>query len=274
MIAKGIPGYEAALPQDQAFVIRQLQITKDWACNTCHKTGNVMDICSRGVIVRDCMCNTVRKIKGKRKTLFDDSGMPNRYLDASPDKWQNMGRDDREKALNHATFNVVSSFCKRLPAMLKEGYSLFFVGPHGVGKTYLSCCIANTGIVYELDVKYCTIAGIVQMMIGGWRDDELAHTVSKFRDADLLIIDDVDKLYRTATGIEASLFDNLLRDRLQMAKSCIFTSNKTVDELMDHYGPAIVSMLHERCAELVVAGEDYRSKELEVVRRAILNNGN
>lgn len=245
---------------------------KDWACKNCGNTGTVLKVDGINLKTSDCMCHVIHQRKLVQDEKFSESNIPELYRHATVDKWQNPGRNDVEKSLNHASFHIVHHYQRKVATMVKKGHGLYLTGPNGVGKTFLGCAIGLKAAAAGLNIRYYTMAAITRAQIDGWFQDEAKATMAGIRSADLLIIDDLDKIYRTKTELETTLFDNLLRDRLQASRPCIFTSNRTIDDAKDDFGPHIYSMLNEHCAELVFVGDDYRKSMSEQIRRDILGS--
>ena len=254
-------------------VVSHYQRVTDWACVNCGNTGTLLEVRCGVARTKDCMCRLVHRRKLKQRELLDESNIPELYHGVELAAWTNPGRDQKEVALNNASFHVVDEYVKRITAMVQKGYGLYLTGQNGVGKTLLACAVGNRAAAAGIRVRYYTMAEIVRLQIDGWFEEESKAIVAGVRDAKILIIDDMDKVYKTKTGIETSLFDNLLRERLQSKRPCIFTSNRTIVDAQDDFGPHIYSMLKEHCAELVFVGADYRANMSEAIRRDILNGG-
>lgn len=262
-----------ALPLDkEQLVINHYMRVQDWACTNCAHIGTVIKV-NGNIRTADCICKIIRKRKILADKLRASSNMPHRYYDADIRKWINTGRTDKELALNNASFHAVEQYANNLSKMIVKGYGLYLTGPNGVGKTYLACAVANRAMSAGMSVKYYTMSTIIQTEIKGWRDQEASDVMTGIKKSKLLIIDDIDKVYRTSTGIETALFDNLLRERLQANRPCIFTSNRTIGDAGSDYSEHIASMLVEHCAELVFIGNDHRRNMSESIRREILNGG-
>lgn len=245
--------------------------TKEWACGNCGNTGTILKV--EGVSIRSssCMCSLIRERNRKLDALRSESNLPEKYASVKVQDWSNPGRTPKEQSLNHASYHVVEKYGKDIKRVINCGYGLYLTGPNGVGKTFLACCIANSAINAGFRVRYYTMAQIVRMQINGWFDEDSKEDIESIRRADLLVLDDLDKVYKTKTGIETSLFDNMLRERLQANLACVFTSNRTTADAKDDFGPHIYSMLKEHCAEIVIVGSDYRSSDQINVRRKIIN---
>lgn len=264
--------YSNLSERDYLLLVNHYTHVKDWACANCHQTGTLVKVDS-SIRTADCICKIIRKRKLIADKLRKESNIPPRYHDADLRKWINVGRNETERRINDDGYKVIESYVGNLSNVISKGYGLYLTGPNGVGKTYLACAIANKTVMLAKSVRYYTMAVIIQNEIRGWRDDEAAAIVKGIKKADLLIIDDLDKIYKTSTGIERALFDNLLRERLQGNKPCIFTSNRTIKDTHVDFSSHVASMLQEHCAEIVLVGQDHRQVLSSDIRRSILNGG-
>jgi len=247
------------------------QDVKDCYCPNCHGIGDVYKPKGTYVVSSHCICKVFLRRKELAEKLFDESNIPHMYQDADVSKWKNMGTESREQQLNQASFHTADVYSKTLQRMKDKGYGLFLCGPNGVGKTYLACAIGNAAAKCGYTIKFYTMNTIIQTQIRGWFHEDAKEIVDGISTADFLIIDDLDKIYRTKTGIETSLFDNMLRERLQRQRPCILTSNRTLSSAREDYSSSIHSMLLEQCAEIVFVGKDHRENISLDVRRDILS---
>jgi DNA replication protein DnaC len=258
---------------DREFLIRIYSLVDERYCENCYCTGRVVRLTNGVLFTSSCLCQHVVKRNADVARAFERSNIPSLYAEADVEIWTNMGSGHSGMGINRASHETVLAYAKSLARMREKGHGLFLCGPHGVGKTYLACAIGNAAIRARYQVGYYTMATIIQTHIRGWYEDDAKETVDAIATTDFLIIDDLDKIYKTKTGIETSLFDNLLRSRLQTGLPCVFTSNRTLTKAADDYSPAIHSMLVEHCAELVFTGSDFRARMSGDVRRDILDGG-
>jgi len=241
---------------------------QDWCCSNCANVGTVIRI--DGVVrTSDCICAVLRRKRLAVEKILGLSNIPKRYLQASFKNWFNCGSSEEEIELNNNSFRIVQAFSNNLSKMMKTGHGLYLAGPNGIGKTFLACAIAIRAAHCGFSVRYYTMSTIIQTEIRGWRDPESAAVMNGIKKAQLLIIDDIDKVYRTTTGIESALFDNLLRERLQANRPCIFTSNRTVMDAGADYSQSVASMLVEHCAELIFVGKDHRKNMSDTIIKEI-----
>lgn len=251
-------------------LINHYQKVCEWACMNCSKTGTVIKV-NGSIKTADCMCRIIKRKKEAYAKAWKESCIPNLYEGSELKKWRNTGRTPEEVAVNTDSFSVVEAYEKNVSQMITKGYGLFITGPNGVGKTYIATAIASKAIANSKVVRYYTMATIISNEMRGWKDDEAAAIARGMRKSELLIIDDLDKVYKTANRIETALFDNILRERLQSKRSCIFTSNRTIFDAKSDFSNHIASMLQEQCAEVVFVGEDYRSVRSVTLKKEILD---
>lgn len=266
-IQGNLPGYVNEI------IIRKLQ-KAEGDCKFCFGIGDIIYIKSNSIITKPCICKIIKAKKEVIEQRFKESMIPDRYRNADIDKWVNCGEIEEHKKLNDGNFLYVKNYQVQIGRMLDMGHGLFITGSHGTGKTFLAAAIGNAVTKISKSVRFYTITKIIQIEINGWYKEEQQASMNDILQSDLLIIDDVDKVRKTKNQIELAIFDGLLRDRLQRRKSCILTSNRTLKDTSEDFGPHIYSMLLEQCQEVVFLGKDYRNVLSDKIKRDILDGNN
>lgn len=259
--------HKLAWNQIEFLICRYQEVSN--GCKNCFTIGVVYSIIHNEIRSSDCICRVIERRKSKISKMYLESALPERYKDADIQKWQNPGVSKDEIELNQKSLVLIERYAADVRKHIASGTGLFICGPNGVGKTFLACAVSNVVIASNLSVKYFTLDKIIKTEIDGWRNEESKVLMDNISNADLLVVDDIDKVYRTKTGIENSLFDNLLRCRLQDNKPCIFTSNKTLDDILRTFGQSVYSMLVEQSCVIVLVGADYRKKISDNIRKAL-----
>lgn len=165
-------------------------------------------------------------------------------------------------------------YLKDLPDMKEQGLGILYAGPHGSGKTTLAMITMKYLIRAHWNV-YCTSLGeIVERIQASWNqpkdDDWGGDFIQRCRNADFLFIDDVGKEHRGASGFVQTVFDNLIRFRMQHRLPTFLTTNHTKDELEATYGASIISLLEGKTVPVTVNGEDHRrTVQRSKTRRAV-----
>ena len=141
--------------------------------------------------------------------------------------------------------------------------SLLFLGNTGVGKTFLSNCIAKELIDRYYSVIYLTANELFDCVAGVrmQKTDDLAvkELYGFISDCDLLIIDDLGtEMINTWT---ASQFFYLVNARLTAAKATIISTNLSMKAMRDIYSERVTSRIASGYTIVPVYGKDIRLKK-------------
>ena len=139
-----------------------------------------------------------------------------------------------------------------------KGENLLFVGGTGLGKTFLSACVANAVADKGFSVAYESAPRLFgKLEKARFNPDEgSASEVAALSACDLLIIDDLGTEL-PGSFVTAALY-SLVNDRLLAGKSMLVSTNLTIDEIARRYSPQIASRLQGSFQMLVFVGEDIR----------------
>lgn len=136
--------------------------------------------------------------------------------------------------------------------------NLMFVGGTGLGKTFMSACIANAVADKGYSVVYENAARLFSKLEKErFRpDEEICEETADFRSCDLLIIDDLGT-EMSGQFVTAALYD-LLTQRLTERRAMLISTNLNVDEMAKRYSPQIASRLQGNFRRLTFVGQDIR----------------
>lgn len=140
--------------------------------------------------------------------------------------------------------------------------NLLFYGPTGLGKTFLSSCIARELLDRGKTVLYQTAFSIFEIL----REYKFSLNKSEYApqqfdmllDVDLLIIDDLGTELNNSF-ISSELF-NVLNSRLLAGKKTIISTNLTLAQLHEAYSERIVSRIIGHYTILKFFGDDIRKQ--------------
>lgn len=143
----------------------------------------------------------------------------------------------------------------------KEFRNLFFYGDPGVGKSFLSNCIAKELIDQSKSVVYLSSFQLFDTLTKGKFDkDEQAEKINKhLLNCDLLIIDDLGT--ELVNSLTVSQLFLCLNERLLNRKSTIISTNLSLDSLVDIYSERIFSRITSNYTMLKLIGDDIRIKK-------------
>ena len=140
--------------------------------------------------------------------------------------------------------------------------NLFLSGPPGLGKTFLSACIARTVSENGFSVVYDTAGNVfaqfeAQKFLRDRPDGlEARDETRRCLNCDLLILDDLGS--ELTTQLTQSALYELVNTRLVANKHTIISSNLTMSDVAQRYAPQIVSRLDGEYHVLPFFGDDIR----------------
>lgn len=232
---------------------------------TCFEPGYLDDsplchICGGTGYVGSNMCECLRELcrQEQKKEVSILSGSTDSFqkfrLDYYPD------RIDPKYGASPRTIMERNFQCCRRYALSFSGDAgnLLFVGGTGLGKTFLSACIARTVADRGFSVAYET----ANHLFGKLEQAKFNPSEESRREADMLLACDlliIDDLGTEMPGqfVTAALY-GLLNDRLLAGKPMVISTNLNVEEMNHRYSPQIASRLHGSFQRLTFVGEDIR----------------
>ena len=220
----------------------------------------ICDSCGGSGYIGSNMCECLRELcrQEQKKEVSILSGSKDNFnqfrLEYYPDQMdRNLGVNIR--SVMEKTFQT----CRRYALTFTEkSGNLLFSGDTGLGKTFLSACIARTvadrgySVVYESAGHL--FANLERAKFSG--DEGAREACRRYNDCDLLIVDDLGT-EMPGQFTTAALY-GLINDRLLSAKPMIVSTNLTVDEMLKRYSPQIASRLRGSFTRVAFLGEDIR----------------
>ena len=136
--------------------------------------------------------------------------------------------------------------------------NLLFVGGTGLGKTFLSSCVATAAARQGYSVTYETASHLFSNLEKHRfnPDEATQEIVYRYEACDLLIIDDLGTEL-PGNFVTAALY-SLVNDRLLAGNPMVISTNLTIDEIRARYSPQIASRLQGNFQGLTFYGEDVR----------------
>ncbi|MCR5798256.1 MAG: ATP-binding protein [Eubacterium sp.] len=228
-----------------------------YECPICHDTGYIDD--------QKCQCFKKRIIE----YLYEESNLGhvlekenfdhfdfNCYSDGYIDEDEKMTPRDNI----HIVYDLAKNFCENFD---KNPSHLLIYGTTGVGKTFLTHCIAKEildkghTVVYLSAIELFNILG--KSNFGRDTDESELNTTSEFiTGCDLLIIDDL--------GTElVNLFTNsqlyqIINRRIIGEQPTIISTNLSFQELEETYSERVLSRIDYKYTFLKIFGDDLRIK--------------
>ena len=152
--------------------------------------------------------------------------------------------------------------CRKYAVNFSESSgNLLFSGDTGLGKTFLSACIARAvaekgySVVYESAGHL--FARLERAKFSG--DEEARREIEKYSVCDLLIVDDLGT-EMPGQFTTAALYI-LINDRILSGKATIISTNMNTEDMAKRYNSQIASRLRGGFQRVAFVGEDIRLKK-------------
>ena len=249
-----------AIQQERAVLLGALGLPEDAlddkpACPLCGDTGwqgAKMCRCLRELCAREQIAE-LSKLLDLGEQSFDTFRMD--YYSQSPWPGGTSPRENME-LVYEVCLNYAQKF-GRFPIR-----NLFLTGAPGLGKTFLSACIARTVSEKGRSVVYDTAGNIfAQFEARKFQRDsadgqEARDETRRYLNCDLLILDDLGS--ELVTQFTQSALYELVNSRLVGEKHTVISTNLTLEEAARRYPPQIASRLEGEYHALHFFGDDIR----------------
>ena len=191
-------------------------------------------------------CEEDREQRQRERIIFDrrqKAAIPKRFQECNFDNYVTTTPQQK------LALSTARSYAENFEQVQERGDNLIFCGAMGNGKTHLSAAIINDLILYvpwgSTPPLYTTLHEMIRAIRGTWgRDaDETETEVERYRNADLLVVDEIG----VSLGGEAErnqLFD-VLDGRYRDVKPTVIISNLSEKELRECLGTRIFDRLTE-----------------------------
>lgn len=161
-----------------------------------------------------------------------------------------------------ATAKAAVTRCHEFVDQFDTSFSnLYFYGDTGIGKTFLSNCIAKELLDSGHSVIYFTAFQLFDILSKGVfaKDEEAIAANENIFTCDLLIIDDLGtELTNSFTTSQLFL---CLNERILHRKSTIISTNLGLSQLTDLYSERILSRIMDNYVLIKLFGEDIRMQK-------------
>ena len=227
-----------------------------YTCEICKDTGVVDG--ERCSCFKQAMSELIY-LRSNTDTLGIEKGFSDFSLDFYRDKCKdNEVHSPRENA--NAILNYSKKFVSERKAGSNKLMNLFFSGPAGLGKTFLSGCIAKELLESGISVLYQSSISLFRdlgdAIMSGKSDSYLLFIKDYVYDCDVLIIDDIGT--EGANSFVSSEFYNIINTRAQNKKSTIISTNLNLSELDSIYSDRISSRIIENYHVCFFYGDNIR----------------
>lgn len=226
------------------------------ACKKCKDSGWI------GVQMCDCLRKLCAEEQVKELSKMLDTG--EQSFDSFSLEWYSPLPWPGESLPPRENMEFIYDFCLNYAQKFGKFLfpNLFLTGDPGLGKTFLSACIARTVAERGFSVVYDTAVNL----FARFEEQKFSKNVEEGRDAkddtrrylncDLLILDDLGSEL-TTPFVQSALY-TLVNTRLVQSRATVISSNLSMDGMRARYNGQTASRLEGEYRALRFYGEDIR----------------
>ena len=175
--------------------------------------------------------------------------------------WYDAGFDPRLGSSARELMESVLAVCQDYAQLFPKypARNLYLYGGTGLGKTFLSGCMAKTvaqGGHWTLYATAGALFGQYEDVKFGRDNGEGREAVRRYENCDLLVLDDLGS-EMTTPFVQSALYQ-LLNQRMIAGKHTVISSNLDMDAARERYTPQVASRLEGEFQELPFFGKDIR----------------
>lgn len=227
------------------------------ACSACGDTGwNGSEMCP--CLKQLCAAEQMKSLTALLN-LTEEQSFDNLRFDVYSDAlWQGEGCSPRERMKKVAA--VCGGFARQFPNYPLK--NLLLSGGTGLGKTFLSGCIARKvsegghSVVYDTAINLFSAFETRKFTRDAAQERQARDDTRRYLSCDLLILDDLGSELTTPM-VQSALYE-VVNSRLQADKRTIISTNLSMEEIMNRYSPQISSRIGGLYRELTFFGDDIR----------------
>lgn len=250
-----------ALSAEKASILRSNGYAEDYlsmryTCPDCKDTGYT------GQTKCHCLNNTIIDLLYQQSGIKDVLKREN-FDSFSFSHYDNTKKDPITGVTALENMHQVVRTCRDFIDNFGTDYrNLYLYGATGVGKTFLTNCIAKELIDGSNSVIYVSSIRLFEILAGNTfkkNNDNVANELSSnLLDCDLLIIDDLGT--ELVNSFTASALFNCINERHLRQKPVIISTNLSLAELRANYSERVFSRITSNYTLLKIYGDDLRIK--------------
>ena len=208
-----------------------------------------------------CKCLRAYYTKEQNRVLSRMLDLGNQSFDTFDFRWYDTKFCPQEGSSPRENMEIIYELCANYAHNFgANSANLLMTGAPGLGKTFLSACIAREVSEKGFSIVYDTAAHVFAQFESAKfsREDpgEADEDVRRFLNCELLIVDDLGS--EMVTTFVISALYQIVNTRLITGKKTILSTNLSPEELGRRYSAAILSRIEGEYQILTFFGEDIR----------------
>lgn len=142
--------------------------------------------------------------------------------------------------------------------------NILFVGPTGVGKTFLAKAISFEACNKGYNVIFTRAARMLEYIYSGHSDSTFRKKLNQYIKPDLLVIDDWGMMPFANNML--NIINEIISERYEEA-STIITSNRPLENWHELFSEPVISSalldrLFHKCNKIIIDGDSYRQRKI------------
>ena len=247
--------------KENLLVKENINLEKKYECNICKDTGYIRKEYGR-TIMCNCLKQRLLNVSYNQSNLSDikNENFDNFNINLFSDEGKKSPRKNIEN-IKRASIKFVKDFDN------KETKNLLFTGNTGLGKTYMSNCIANEILKKGKNVLYQTAPVLLESVIDSkfnkYKNEKTDEFYNNILNVDLLIIDDLGA--ECLNSMKISELFTILNTRIlnlnNKITKTIISTNLTIEQIFRVYEERIGSRIAGYYDIYQFFGDDLRLKK-------------
>jgi DNA replication protein DnaC len=145
---------------------------------------------------------------------------------------------------------------------IRKGTGVYLWGDNGIGKSFMAAVLCKAAFGLYRVASYCVTATELRE---AWSEDQPASedatetVLQRVHRVRFLVIDDIGKEHRAASGFSETKFGAIIRYRSRRQLVTCLTSNFSPTEFYKVYGRATMDLVNECMDTVTFTGPDRRS---------------
>lgn len=265
--APDTPADKQRLKEEKASLLKQHGYPEDYlepiyTCPICKDTGYVEADSSNTAPVKKCSCFTDQIVSG----LYIQSNLSRILEKENFDTFDLSYYSTQKNGQQYSPHENISSILKKskefasgFDSKTENRGNILIYGETGMGKTFLTNCIAKELLDNGHSVLYLSANELFEKVLGGFVMKEQKELEDLYRfvyNSELLIIDDLGTEL-TNNFVLSQLFE-LINRREISGLSTLISTNLTVSQLSERYGERIMSRIVANYTVFYMYGDNIR----------------